>query len=241
MQWTAPVLDEAATGKIARVIRQANAGEPLQYLAGYQWFWKSRFSVEPGVLIPRPETETLVDLITRFLPESALNVAELGAGSGNIGVSCLLDRPRLNWHAWEISPEALRVAEKNAGEILMDKSHYHLHFGDFCTGQEALGPWDAVVSNPPYVSTDEMERLSPQVRREPSLALDGGYDGLTVIHQFVQSASRSLVPRGLLAFEIGEDQACAVSLMVSQCGFTSPEITRDLAGRDRVLAARKAD
>ncbi|MBI1860093.1 MAG: peptide chain release factor N(5)-glutamine methyltransferase [Deltaproteobacteria bacterium] len=232
----APVAGEALQS-IASMVERANAGEPTQYITGEQWFWKGAFQVGPGVLIPRPETELLVEKILEKCPRGHRRFAELGAGSGNIGVSCLSERADWEWYAWELSPIAASYAELNARSILGNSTTYQIRKGNFLTAVLNDWEWDAVVSNPPYVASELIPSLSPQVQKEPVLALDGGPDGLKVIEQFVERASRLLKPQGLIAFEIGEEQRWAVQNLLERTRFTQIEFFQDLSGIDRVVTA----
>ncbi len=219
--------------RLERLLQRRLAGEPLQYILGYEWFWESRFEVGPGVLIPRPETELLVEMALAHMPKQSLRVAELGAGSGAIGISLLKERPQWEWVAWEKSPEAFHFAEKNLRRLL-PQGNYQLQPGDFFDGIASSGPFHWFVSNPPYVRRADLPGLSEEVRKEPWLALDGGETGFEVVNRLIDCAAKSLISGGGLLVEIGSDQGSLARAALERCGFDNPRIEKDLAGLDRV-------
>jgi release factor glutamine methyltransferase len=215
------------------VARRA-AGEPTHYLTGTREFYGRPFAVDPRVLIPRPETELLVEAALRALPvDRELRLLDLCAGSGCVGVTLLLERPRARVVATEISPKAAEVARANAA-ALGAADRYELRVGDLFGPVEAEPPFDAIVANPPYVARGELPTLSAEVRREPALALDGGEGGLDVVRRIVGGAPRWLAPGGLLALEIGDRQGSAVRSLLEGAGYGSVRIERDLARHDRL-------
>lgn len=238
--WTASELyirwDEevppAIERKASEFLARRSKGEPFQYIAGEEGFWKSRFVVGPGVLIPRRETELLVEKLLQ-VPGERLKVAELGAGSGNIGISVCLERPTWEWHAFEISPEALQYARTNARDLGVSPS-YHLHEGDFFDGARALAPFDVVVSNPPYVPSADWPTLSKEVRHEPKLALDGGHEGTSVLSRLSMEAVSLLKPGGYFAAEIDSRQEEAARHLLQANSFADIEVFRDYSGLPRI-------
>jgi release factor glutamine methyltransferase len=223
--------DEPVEGAAVRAfqdaVRRRSVGrEPVAYITGTKGFRHLDLDVDPRVLIPRPETETLVEAALGF-PRGA-RVADVGTGSGAIALALKDERPDLDVVASDISEEALAVARANAARLGLDVSFVH---GDLLHG---VGAVDAVVSNPPYV--EEGASLQPEItRHEPALALFAGLDGLAVVRRLVtQVAARDV---GLLALEIGEGQAEAVEELASAAGFARTERRADLAGIDRVVVA----
>ncbi len=213
------------------LVRRRAADYPLPYLLGYAEFYGLEFEVSPEVLIPRPETETLVDLALACQPATVIDV---GAGSGCIAVSLAVHLPDATVYAIEVSPAALAVAHKNAERHrVTDRMQFIV--GDVLAPRPA--PVDLIVSNPPYIPTGECAQLPPSIRdHEPRLALDGGADGLDVIRRLFLEAPGVLNAGGKLLIEIGAEQGEAVT----QLAYTYfPEATvrvhQDLAGRDRVL------
>jgi release factor glutamine methyltransferase len=231
---------EAAADFEALLTRRA-AREPLPYLLGEWEFMRLRLKVAPGVLIPRPETEILVEQAAARLPSRA-RVLDVGTGSGCIalGVAALLLQAQVT--ALEASPAAVAIARENvlragAGERVTVVE------GRFPEAARALGVFDGVVSNPPYIPSAEIDGLAPEVRdHEPCLALDGGADGLDVVRTLIEEAPRLLRPGGVLAIEVGSGQVPRVQdLLRAAGGWEDVEAAVDLAGIDRVVLARRGD
>jgi release factor glutamine methyltransferase len=231
-------IQEKDAQRVEALLARRLLGEPFQYLVGYAWFWDSKFEVGPGVLIPRPETEHLVEIALARIPSRKIRVAELGAGSGAIGISLLKERPEWEWVAWEKSMDAAVFAERNRAALCPSGS-YTLEIGDFFTGLVTKGPFDWFVSNPPYVRRGEIAHLSKEVRQEPFLALDGGESGLECLERLIRVAADTLLPGGGVILEIGSEQGEAVSGFLRRAGFAECAIERDLAGLDRVAYGRK--
>lgn len=221
--------------KIEAVLSRRLAGEPFQYILGYEWFWDAKFDVGPGCLIPRRETELIVEECLK-LPWGEARVAELGAGSGNIGLSVGAERPGWKWFAFEKSPAAYAYAEKNQARLKVPG--YHLEAADFFAAAGKQAPYDLIVSNPPYVTAEELKQVAIEVTHEPHLALSGGVDGLEIIRPLVSAASSWLKPGGRLLFEIGSGQGPAALALLSQ--WSSPMCLKDYAGLDRLIMATKA-
>lgn len=255
--------DEAAV--FAEFLSRRGLGEPVAYILGHKEFWSLPLKVTRDVLIPRPETETLVEAVLAWLGrrggqgpgagarEGDPLIVDLGTGSGAIALALATGIPAARIIATDISPRALEVARENAVALsLGDRIEFRAGdawdpLGDMAGGTQrsAGGGWvpgaDVIVSNPPYVSAGEFEGLMPEVRDyEPREALDGGPDGLRLIRRLVEGAPRYLRDGGLLGLEIGWDQAAAVRAMVRARGaFAEPRVLQDLAGRDRVVLAEK--
>jgi release factor glutamine methyltransferase len=216
-------------------------GEPLQYIAGHEYFWKSQFRVGPGVLIPRRETEHVIEYLCS-VPDSVASVVELGAGSGNIGISLLLERPGWSWKAVEKSPLAYSYAADNAHRILGSpgKHGYHLVQGDFFALMPQVPMFDFLVSNPPYIASAEIDTLSKEVQNEPREALDGGPTGLAFLERLARAGLQCLKPGGRVVLEIGSDQEAAGLEIFRTLGYVQTSVLKDLAGLPRVLVGRKA-
>lgn len=217
------------------------AGEPLQYVLGEAWFRGRPFLVDARVLIPRPETEELVDLA---LGHAALRrreeprVADVGTGSGCIAVSLAVERPGARVLALDVSDDALAVARVNAERAGVAR-RIAFRVADLLEGVPA-GSLDAVVSNPPYVASEVIGTLAEEVRaHEPRLALDGGPDGLRAIRRLAEQAFTSLRPGGTLFLEMGDEQGPAVRHILGERGFARVEIRRDLAGHERMAKAER--
>lgn len=220
-------VDEKRCEKLAQMLDRRLEREPVQYILGHCEFMGLEFAVNKNVLIPRPDTEILVEEVLKFGPESALDMC---TGSGAIAVS-LAKYGVGSVTAADISPQAIETAEKNA-----EKNGVAIDFvcGDLF--ENIRSRFGAVVSNPPYIARDIIKTLEAQVRdHEPELALDGGPDGLDFYRKIIAAAPGYLLPNGLLAFEIGYDQGAAVGGMMKNSGFADVRVIKDLAGLDRVV------
>lgn len=202
-------------------------GEPVAYLTGEKEFWSLTLKVTPDVLIPRPETELLVEWALQFAPH---RVADLGTGSGAIALALAKELPQARIYATDISDAALAVAKNNA-EILALRNLEFLS-GSFLEPLD--GTLDVIVSNPPYVA--EHDPHLPALRHEPVLALVSGVDGLDAIREITRRAPDKLKAGGWLLLEHGAEQGAAVRELLKQAGFTRIETRRDLAGHERVSA-----
>lgn len=227
--------DAAGPGEIARFERAigARAGRvPVAQIVGTRLFWGRRFRVTGDVLDPRPETETLVAHALEARP--ARRILDLGTGSGCILLTLLAEWPEAAGLGIDISAAALAIAGENARSLgLADRATFRR--GDWCTGLK--GSFDLVVSNPPYVATDELAGLAPEVRlHEPAIALAGGADGLDAYRRIASGVGPLVAPGGRLLLEIGPDQAEAVAGLLAAAGHGPTTILPDLDGRNRVLS-----
>ncbi|HLT30493.1 MAG TPA: peptide chain release factor N(5)-glutamine methyltransferase [Myxococcaceae bacterium] len=228
--------EELATyrGLIGRRVQ----GEPTQYLVGEKHFYNRAFVVDERVLIPRPETELLVDEVLQHLPpKGPSRVLDLCTGSGCIALSIAAERPYASVWAVDVSPDALDVARLNA-ERLGVGARVTLREGDLFRGLPEDARFDVIVSNPPYVASGELPGLQREVQREPRLALDGGADGLDLVRRLVAEAPRWLKPGGHLAMEIGENQGPATLALLRNASFDDARIVRDLERHDRFAWGR---
>ena len=222
-------------GALSRAVRLREQHYPLQYLLGAWSFWRQEYEVSPDCLIPRSDTETLVDCALRRLPKGA-RVLELCTGSGCIPISLLCERPDLSAVAVELYPKTLALARRNAarngvGEDRLTFLQADVLAGDFLA---SLGTFDAILSNPPYIPSSDLAALQPEVGYEPSAALDGGTDGLTFYRRMLQEDYRgALKEGGVWMLEIGYDQGEALRALAKQSG-CSCDIVRDLGVCDRV-------
>lgn len=226
------------------MVRRRAAREPLQHLLGRAEFYGRPFNVTPAVLIPRQETEFVVEKCLEKIPAdgAGFRAADVGTGSGVIAVTLACERPQLLVAATDASAEALQVARKNAEKHgVADRVTFAQ--GHLCEPlQPGTGPPGLIASNPPYIPSGQIERLQPEVRdHDPRLALDGGPDGLRVIAQLVPAAARALAPGGWLVLELGEGQAGAVRDMIAAAEAFDPgsvETVSDSGPCERVLAVR---
>jgi release factor glutamine methyltransferase len=229
----------------AAVARRA-AGEPLQYITGRQEFYGLEFEVNADVLIPRPETELLVESALELLRDAdAPLVCDVGTGSGCVAVALLHERRDARVYALDLSPAALRVAVRNAERHGVRGRMTPLIsdcFDALRTSEHKGVRFQMIVSNPPYVAEDELDGLQREVREhEPRLALTPGGDGLSIIRRLVEEAPRFLVPRGHLLLEIGFQQHAAVASLIDPRVWTLLDIRRDLQGIPRTVVLRLAE
>jgi release factor glutamine methyltransferase len=221
------------------LIERRVAGEPTQYLTGIREFYGRSFAVDPRVLIPRPETELLVDKALEAIPkDAACRVLDLGAGSGCVAVTIAAERPGASVVATELSGEACEVARANAAALKV-ADRVRIVEGDLFNPLEPGSRFQVAVSNPPYVPSAEIPALAREVRREPTLALDGGADGLDVIRRLAREAPEWLRPGGLLALEINEKQGPAVLRLLQSAGFVRAGLEKDFSRLDRLAFGYK--
>ncbi len=222
-----------------RALIQRRLGfEPTQYLVGFKEFYGRRFSVDARVLIPRSETELLVEGVLQAIPKDApARVLDLCTGSGCIAISIAAERPLASVWATDLSPDALAVAKQNAEALGVD-GRVTFFEGNLFDAVPKDATFDVIVSNPPYVRLDELPGLQKEVQKEPKLALDGGVDGLVVIRPLVVAAMPRLKAGGTLALEISDDQGAAVKALLYAAGAVDTRIVKDLARLDRMVFGR---
>ncbi len=224
--------------ELERLVSERERRVPLAYLGGMQEFYGLTFEVTPAVLIPRPETELLVELAIRHLSgRPGPLIVDAGSGSGCIGISAAVHLPHARGVGVDLSEVALAIARKNAVRNgVADRVTYVR--GDMLD-PIAGGSVDLVVSNPPYIPTAELPGLQPEVRDyEPRMALDGGEDGFDFHRRLLTQAKRVLKPRGIIGIEVADGQALRLASLFHQAGFAEVNIHRDLAGIERVVEAR---
>jgi release factor glutamine methyltransferase len=215
---------------------------PLAYLLGTQPFMGLEIKVTTDALIPRPETEEMVAEAVRLLEDRAgkpLTILELGTGTGCVAVALASSLPHATVYATDISDTALKLALENALAHHVERRIRFVKEDLF--GSARLKGWaDLVISNPPYIPTAEIDRLEPEVLREPRLALDGGKDGLLHLKAIIAAAPGYLKPGGLLVLEIGSGQGQAVLKLLEKAGFSAPSVRKDAQGHERIAVARRA-
>ena len=219
------------------------AGEPLAYLLGQQEFYGRPFAVSPVVLIPRADTETLVEtaleqllLLRQQRCAVPLSLLELGTGSGIIAITLALEAPDTEVHAVERSPEALTVAQQNAKTLGADRIHWHP--GSWWQALASPRRFDLIVSNPPYIAANDHHLQQGDLRFEPPQALAAGPDGLDDLRIIIGGAPAHLNPGGWLLLEHGYDQEAPVQALLRDAGFADVFTRRDLAGQPRVSGGR---
>ena len=219
------------------VKRRADERVPVAYLTGVREFWSLPLAVTPDVLVPRPETETLVEAVLAELPdvEAELTAFDLGTGSGAIALALAKERPKLRVVAGDVSQAALAVAARNAEALgLADRVRF-VH-GDGFAPVEGLR-FDAIASNPPYLAEAEAGSLAPELAHEPRGALFAGADGAALLRRIAHEAALFLKPGGLIAFELAPAQADELTQCLVRSGYEGPKSHRDLGGSVRVVTA----
>lgn len=220
---------------LLEAVEKRAARYPLQYLLGEWAFYRQTYCVSPDCLIPRSDTEILVEEAVRILPRGA-RFADLCTGSGCIAISTLAERPDTRAIAVEKFEKTLEIAKKNAA-----KNNVAERFTPMLA--DVLEPLelprgtvlDAILSNPPYIAKGALADLSPEVKTEPVAALDGGEDGLIFYRKILELHTKHLSPDGMILFEIGYDQAAAVLALGAEYGFTDGRVLRDFGGNNRVV------
>lgn len=229
-------MGEPELARYRELVKRRAEGEPTAYLTGAREFWGRRFAVDARVLVPRPETELLVEAALAALPEGGAAL-DLGTGSGAIAISLALGKPGARVTAVDLSADALAVARGNAAALGAEVAFLE---GDLFGPLPAGARFDVIASNPPYVPTGELAGLQREVQREPRLALDGGPDGLAVLRRVVEAAPRWLAPGGALLLEMHESHLESLPALCRAAGFAEAEARRDLAGLPRLTVARMA-
>lgn len=223
------------------LIAERKTHKPLQYITGVQEFMGLEFSVDENVLIPRQDTEILVEEVMRHLHDG-MRILDMCTGSGCILLSLLYYSNDCTGLGIDISGEALQVAQRNLNNVRKLKNNINVTFlqsnlfEELLYKEEYLEAFEIIVSNPPYIRSDVIETLMPEVKEyEPHLALDGTEDGLYFYRQIARQAGRYLSGGGALFFEIGYDQGNAVSKLMEEAGYIEIEVIKDFAGLDRVV------
>ena len=245
LHYEAP-LEARAEERFRSLLARRVDGEPAAYITGRREFWSLDFLVTPAVLVPRPETEMLVEVaVGLFEADSQISdrkfqILDLGTGSGAISISLAKEIANAEVWATDVSSDALGIARANARRHGVEEKIQFLH-GDLFEPVSARGEiFDLIVSNPPYVRSDEIDALPCDVRDfEPRVALDGGADGLDFYRRIIPGALRYLTMGGFLAVEIGADMGEDVARLFTDAGgYAPPQLYRDLAGKERIVCAR---
>ena len=247
-------LSEEQERTFLRLLERRVAGEPVQHLTGHQEFWGLDFEVNPDVLIPRPETEHLVEVTldrlalrelkagrTQMNDGAGLHLADVGTGSACIAIALAKELPQARFFASDVSPTALTVAARNAERhavsARIEFSNSNLLDGAILAGQRHF---DAIVSNPPYIGLREASSLEREVRdHEPATALFGGEEGYELYAALIAQATIHLKPGGILVLELGHASLAAVQPLLAEPTWSYVSVTNDLAGIPRVIAAER--
>ena len=219
-------------------VRRRAEGEPLQHLLGHWDFFGRTFKTDWRALIPRSETELLVETILKEFAtcaESANRLVDIGTGSGILAITFALERPGLEVAAVDLSEEALALAQENA-ERLGVSGRIAFRRSDLLDQVE--GPFHWIVANLPYIPTADLNALQREVKFDPALALDGGKDGLTIIKRLIESVPGKIVPNGMIALEFGQGQAERIGEILAENNYRDISIKKDYQGIERLLIAR---
>ena len=225
--------DEAS--RLDDLVARRLRGEPIAYIVGRREFFGLDFQVGPAVLIPRPDTELIVELSLERLPDNAPRLLDMGTGSGAIAVAVAHTRPDADVTALDVSPDALAVAQANAAANGARVRFLESSWFDALAAGETF---DVIASNPPYIAAGDEHLVQGDLRFEPVGALTDHADGLSALRSIIQGSARHLAPGGWLLLEHGYDQAAAVRALLADAGFTDVQSWRDLAGIERVSGGR---
>lgn len=233
--WPERIVSSEDAQTYAGYLQRRRAGEPVAYILGQQGFWKLDLEVAPHTLIPRPDTELLVETALELQPASPAKVLDLGTGTGAIALALASDRPAWQVTAVDRIDEAVALAERNRqrlglGNVQILKSHWFSHLA----GQR----FDLILSNPPYIRAQDPHLAEGDVRFEPSSALVAGNDGLDDLRAIAAQAPEHLLPGGWLLLEHGYDQAGDVRALLEANGFTEVTSRQDLGGHERISLGR---
>ncbi|MFH6598736.1 peptide chain release factor N(5)-glutamine methyltransferase [Ectopseudomonas khazarica] len=233
--WPERELDADQLGLFRSHLQRRRQGEPVAYILGHQGFWSLDLEVAPHTLIPRPDTELLVESALALLPATPLAALDLGTGTGAIALALASERP-----GWQVTgvdrvEDAVALAERNRQRLQLDNVRFlHSHWFSALAGQR----YGLILSNPPYIRADDRHLNQGDVRFEPSSALVAGADGLDDIRAIIQAAPQYLLAGGWLLLEHGFDQAEAVRELLATAGFSEAHSRRDLGGHERISLGR---
>jgi release factor glutamine methyltransferase len=229
-------IDDPELERLRALVRRRGNREPLAWVLGHKEFYGRDFVVTPGVLVPRPDTEALIEAVLERLPpedDAPVYVADVGSGTGCIGLTLALERPAVRLYAVDLAEAALTCTRENIERYAL-KERVGVRRGDGLAAVPADRPVDWLVSNPPYIPTAAIDALAPEIaRHEPRLALDGGADGLACYRSLV-AVARGRVRRGV-CFEVGDGQAPAVAALLEASGLAPTWTRKDLSGVERVV------
>ena len=221
-----------------KLIKERSNGKPIAYLTNKKFFWKSEFTVSDDVLIPRPDTELIVEKVLDLtVDKKKLNILEIGVGSGCILLSILKERKSFYGTGIDISKSCLNISKLNAIKLNVT-SKLKLYKSN--VDKFTLGKYDLIISNPPYIKNFDLKYLDKDVAKfEPKLALDGGLDGLSAIRKVIKKSSELIKKNGKFVIEIGFDQKNKVISLLKEEGFYINSINKDLANKDRCIVCTK--
>ena len=232
------IIKEQNLKHFKKLVQERATRKPIAYLLNKKSFWKSEFYVNKNTLIPRPDTEIILEQILKFTKnKNYLNILDIGVGSGCILLSVLKERKNFYGTGIDISRNSLDICKMNAKKLLLER---RVKFFKSDVDKFAIGKYDLIVSNPPYIKTSDLKYLeSDVIKFEPKLALDGGLDGLSVIRKVIKKSSELLKKNGKFILEIGFDQKNKVIKLLNNKGFYINSTVKDLANNDRCIISTK--
>jgi len=221
-----------------KLIDRRQKKEPVAYILGYKSFWKSKFKVNKDVLIPRPETEHIVEEVIKIIPKlGSYNILDVGTGSGCLIISIILEREKSYGTAIDISKKAINIAKNNAK---IQHIENRIKFINSNIDKFYMGKYDLIISNPPYIKNCKINYLDDDVKLyEPKVALDGGIDGYSEIKKVIKKSSELLKTKGKLVLEIGDKQKSFTNIILKKNGFYINKIVKDLAKKYRCIVSTK--
>ncbi|MAY03361.1 MAG: protein-(glutamine-N5) methyltransferase, release factor-specific [Gammaproteobacteria bacterium] len=237
LSWPEKELSQEQQEHFLQLLAERQRGIPIAYLTGRRAFWDFDLEVNTDVLIPRPETELLVELALQNLKQENQLIADLGTGSGAIALALARERPQWKVIASDTSAGALNVARRNAETLALDNLDFRP--GSWCEVIATDEKLDALLANPPYIDPEDHHLQQGDLRFEPKNALVAGAGGMADLQTIVQQAREKLLPRGLLLLEHGYQQAAGLQKLLQESGYNDIETHQDLAGLDRVTLARR--
>ena len=231
-------IDKSDLNKFNYYLNMRSNYKPIAHIVNFKYFWKYKFFVDRNVLIPRPETELIIEKVMKILPLSSnKNILDIGTGSGCIAISLINERPDCRITAIDKSKKAIKVAEKNAEMHQVGKK---LNFLNIDVDKYFSNKYDLIISNPPYIKNSELLSLDKDVKlNEPKLALSGGSSGLEIFFKIINKCKILLKNNGKLFLEIGHNQGKELSRYLNLNGFNQTKIYKDLSGKDRCLLSIK--
>ncbi len=231
--WPETRLSQEQSLSFQAMIERRTRGEPMAYITGSREFWSLNLEVTPDTLIPRPETETLVEKALEFIPQNqTMLIADLGTGSGAIAAAIASERPLCGIVATDFSCDTIRVAQRNFSRLGFN--NINTSIGEWCSALPTDAKFDLIVSNPPYIADGDGHLAHGGLPWEPQNALRSGDDGLDDIKIIIKQAPDHLTPNGKLFLEHGFDQADQVRFLLNEAGFSAINTSQDLSGHDRV-------
>jgi len=224
--------------KFQKYLSRRYEKEPMAYILGYKYFWKSKFLTNKSVLIPRPDTEIIIEETLKYLPlDKSKKILDVGTGSGCIIVSLLKERPKCTATAIDISKNAINVAKTNAKLHQLENK---INFINIDIDKYKSYNYDLIISNPPYINSIDLKRLDVDIKfHEPMLALSGGSDGFRVLKKVILKSKKLLKINGKLILEFGHRQKDQCSKILNENGYYINQISKDLSGKDRCIVCTK--